>query len=210
MANDLKLIFGDILELDLMYEIAKEGKLVQFEQGEIIIDIGDFIKKIPLLLSGAIKILREDDNGDELLLYYLERGDTCSITMTCCLGATKSEITAIAETNVELIMVPISKMEEWTGKYKSWRKFIFDNYHSRLNELLATVDSIAFMNMDQRLISYLKEKCRIAKSNTIISTHQDIAFDLHSSRVVISRLLKKLERLGTIKLHRNQIEIIKL
>ncbi|KPM32193.1 Transcriptional regulator, Crp/Fnr family [Croceitalea dokdonensis DOKDO 023] len=206
----LKNSFGDLLEPQLLTEIAEVGSLVSVNQGSKIIEIGQYIKGMPLLLSGAIKILREDDEGDELLLYYLERGDTCSMTMACCLGDMKSEIRAVAETDVTLVMIPIRKMEEWTGKYRSWRNFVFDSYHNRLNELLATVDSIAFKNMDDRLVAYLKEKARIAASNTIVNTHKDIAYDLHSSRVVISRLLKKLERLGKIRLQRNQIEIVDL
>jgi CRP/FNR family transcriptional regulator len=107
-------------------------------------------------------------------------------------------------------MIPIQKMEVWTSKYKSWRNFVFESYHTRLNEMLHTMDSIAFNNMDERLLNYLKEKARINKDNIIHSTHQEIAYELHSSRVVISRLLKKLENLGSIELHRNHIEIINL
>lgn len=202
--------FGNTFELPLLKEIETAGAIMEFKEGEKIIEIGQYIKGMPLLVSGVIKILREDEDGDELLLYYLERGDTCSMTMACCLGDTQSEIRAIAETDVSLIMVPIRKMEEWTGKYRSWRNFVFGSYHNRLNEMLTTIDSIAFMNMDQRLVEYLKEKVRINKSNRIQNTHQEIAYDLHSSRVVMSRLLKKLELMGKIKLHRNSIEIIDL
>ena len=210
MLQKLEEHFSNIFEKELIEEIAQLGRLIHVTEGQKIIEIGEYITGMPLLLEGAIKILREDDEGDELLLYYLEQGDTCSMTMACCLGDSKSEIRAIAETDVEMIMVPIRKMEEWTGKYKSWRNFVFDSYHNRLNELLATVDSIAFKNMDERLVSYLKEKSRIANSKAITNTHQEIAYDLHSSRVVISRLLKKLEHLDKIKLHRNQIELIDL
>jgi CRP/FNR family transcriptional regulator len=132
------------------------------------------------------------------------------MTMTCCMGQTKSEIRAIAETDAKLIMVPVQKMEEWTAKYKSWRNFVFESYHSRLNELLHTMDSIAFDKMDERLLNYLKEKARVNNDQTLYNTHQEIAYELHSSRVVISRLLKKLENIGKIKLHRNYIEIINL
>ena len=132
------------------------------------------------------------------------------MTMACCMGDTKSEIRAVAETDAKLIMVPIQKMEEWTIKYKSWRNFVFSSYHVRLNELLSTLDSIAFQKMDERLIGYLKEKARVTNDDIIHSTHQEIAYDLHSSRVVISRLLKKLEEMGKIKLHRNYIKILDL
>ncbi len=210
MVNALQESFGDFFEPALIEEIVQAGHLKQFEAGEKIMEIGQYIKGMPLLLSGVIKILREDDDGDELLLYYLEHGDTCSMTMACCLGDTQSEIRAVAETDVELVMVPIRKMEEWTGKYRSWRNFVFDSYHNRLNELLTTVDSIAFKKMDERLIEYLREKARIAQSNIVNNTHQEIAYDLHSARVVISRLLKKLEQMGKISLHRNHIEILDL
>ncbi|GMN10328.1 Crp/Fnr family transcriptional regulator [Croceitalea sp. MTPC9] len=210
MVNELNKSFGEFLEPDLIQEIAESGSLKEFPYGTKIIEIGDYVKGMPLLISGAIKILREDNDGDELLLYYLEHGDTCSMTMAYCLGDTKSEIRAIAETDIELVIVPINKMEEWIGKYRSWRNFMFDSYHNRLNELLHTVDSIAFMNMDERLVGYLKEKSRIKQSKIINNTHQEIAYDLHSSRVVISRLLKKLEQMGKISLHRNHIEIIDL
>ncbi len=210
MINDLKDSFGDFFEPSLLEEITQVGHLKQFKSGDKIIEIGQYIKGMPLLLSGVIKILREDEDGDELLLYYLERGDTCSMTMACCLGDTRSEIRAVAETDVNLVMIPIRKMEEWTGKYRSWRNFVFDSYHNRLNELLATVDSIAFKKMDERLVEYLKEKARIGQSNIVQNTHQEIAYDLHSARVVISRLLKKLEQMGKISLHRNHIEILDL
>ncbi|GMN06495.1 Crp/Fnr family transcriptional regulator [Croceitalea sp. MTPC5] len=207
MLHQLEENFGNVFEKPLIEEIADSGKYLRIPEGEKIIEIGQYIKGMPLLLSGAIKILREDDDGDELLLYYLERGDTCSMTMACCLGDTQSEIRAIAETDVELVLVPVRKMGEWISSYRSWRNFVFDSYHNRLNELLATVDGIAFKNMDERLVGYLKEKARITNSKVILSTHQEIAYDLHSSRVVISRLLKKLEVMGKIKLNRNQIEL---
>ena len=210
MELDLKSSFENIFEPQLLKEIEALGIYREFQEGEKIMEIGEYIKGMPLLISGVIKILREDEDGDELLLYYLERGDTCSMTMACCLGDTQSEIRAIAETDVSLIIVPVRKMEEWISQYRSWRNFVFESYHNRLNEMLSTIDSIAFMNMDQRLIEYLKEKARINQSRTIQNTHQEIAYDLHSARVVISRLLKKLEHLGKIKLHRNSIEILDL
>ena len=162
---------------------------------------------MPLLLSGAIKVLRVDENGDELLLYFLEPGDTCAMTMSCCLGHTKSEIKAIAELDTELLMVPVQKMEEWTTTYKSWRNFVFQSYHSRLQELLHTVDTIAFLNMDERLLKYLKDKAKISGETTLQTTHQEIAYDLNTSRVVISRLLKKLETMKKIQLKRNSIKL---
>lgn len=205
MIQDLKNNFGHLFEDSLLNEINQVGTYKDLPEGFKMMEIGDYVRSMPLLISGAIKILREDSDGDELLLYFLERGDTCAMTLTCCLGQTKSEIRAIAEKDTTLVMVPIEKMEQWSEKYKSWRKFVFESYYSRLNELFATIDSIAFLNMDERLLKYLQEKSRISETKTVYNTHQEIAYELHSSRVVISRLLKKLENLGKIELHRSYI-----
>lgn len=210
MVLELKNSYGRLFEDELINEILQVGTYKEVAAGAKLMEIGSYVKGMPLLVSGAIKVLREDKNGDELLLYYLEKGDTCSMTMTCCLGQTKSEIRAIAETDTKLIMVPIEKMEIWTAKYKSWRSFVFDSYHNRLNEMFRTLDSIAFDKMDERLLNYLKEKVRINNENVVHNTHQEIAYELHSSRVVISRLLKKLENNGRIQLYRNYIEVINL
>ncbi|MCB4809362.1 Crp/Fnr family transcriptional regulator [Tamlana sp. 62-3] len=209
MIQELKDNYGHLFENDLLNEINQVGTFKEVPEGFKMISIGDYVKAMPLLISGAIKILREDNDGDELLLYFLEKGDTCAMTLTCCLGQTKSEIKAIAETDAKLIMIPIQKMEEWSAKYKSWRNFVFESYHNRLNEMLETIDSIAFLKMDERLLKYLNEKARVSEDGTIRNTHQEIAYELHTSRVVISRLLKKLENLGEIKLHRNYITLLK-
>ena len=124
------------------------------------------------------------------------------------MGQTKSDIRAVAELDTKLIMVPIQKMEEWISNYKSWRNFAFQSYHNRLQEMLEAIDGIAFLNMDKRLIKYLHDKVKITKDNIIHSTHQEIAYELHTSRVVISRLLKQLEKLGKIELYRNNIKVI--
>lgn len=210
MIEELKNSYGTLFEDQLLQEILEVATYKEVPEGFKLIEIGDYVKSMPLLVSGAIKILREDTEGDELLLYYLEKGETCTMTMACCMGQKKSEIRAIAETDAKLIMVPIEKMEIWTSKYKSWRDFVFESYHNRINELLLTVDSVAFLKMDERLLNYLREKVRVTNSSIIKNTHQEIAYDLHSSRVVISRLLKKLEKLEKIELHRNHIKIINI
>lgn len=210
MLKNLKDSFSHLFEDELIDQIIQVGILKEVKEGDVLIEIGDYLRSMPLLLSGAIKILREDNNGDELLLYFLERGDTCAMSLTCCLGHSKSEIRAIAELDTTLIMIPVQKMEEWTGKYKSWRNFVMESYHTRLMEMLETIDSIAFMNMDERLVKYLRDKQKIVGEPVINSTHQEIAYELNTSRVVISRLLKKLETLGKIKLNRNSIDILDL
>ena len=200
--------YGYIFEEALIDEIVKVATFKEFKADDYLIEIGDYIKTMPLLVNGAIKILREDENGDELLLYFLERGDTCAMTLTCCMGQAKSRIRAIAETDGSLIMIPIEKMEDWLTKYKTWRNFVFDSYNVRLMEMLEAIDTLAFMNLDERLYKYLTDKAKVIGNTEIQNTHQEIAYEMHTSRVVISRLLKALEIEGKIKLHRNKIEIL--
>lgn len=210
MQIELEEAYGFLFEKELIDEIIETGTVKNVTAGERIIEIGDYVKGMPLLLNGAIKILREDEDGDELLLYFLERGDTCAMTLNCCLGQTKSEIRAVAENDTNFIMIPITKMEEWTAKYKTWRNFVFDSYHTRLSEMLDTIDTIAFLNMDERLMKYLRDKGKVNSNVNIQNTHQEIAYDLHTSRVVVSRLLKKLENEGKIILKRNHITVLDL
>ena len=210
MIGELQDNYGHLFEDVLINEINQVGTFKEIPEGFKLIEIGDYVKHMPLLISGAIKILREDNDGDELLLYFLERGDTCAMTLSCCIGQAKSEIRAVAETETKLIMVPIQKMEEWLTKYGSWRTFVLESYHNRLNEMLDTIDNIAFLKMDERLLKYLKEKSRVTGEDTLFNTHQQIAYDLHTSRVVVSRLLKKLENMGKIQLHRNHITLLDL
>ena len=179
--------YAHIFEKDLITEIIEVGTLKDVPKGAEMMQIGQYIKSMPLLLNGAIKILREDNDGFELLLYYIEKGETCSMTLNCCLNQKRSEIKAIAEKDTELVMVPIQKMEEWMGKYRSWRNFVLNSYNERMDELLEVVDVIAFKKMDERLLEYLKNKLRYSEDKIIKNTHQEIAYDLHTSRVVISR-----------------------
>lgn len=195
-------------EKALIEEIVSSAKLVEFKEGDVLIDIGNYIKTVPLLITGAIKIMREDLDKGELLLYFIEKGDTCAMTLACCVGNKKSEIKAVAENDGLVAMIPVGKMEEWLGKYKSWRAFVIESYNNRFVELLGALDNIAFMNMDNRLYKYLLEKSQVNRSNIINKTHKEIADDLNSSRVVISRLLKALENEGKIKLNRNSIELL--
>lgn len=204
----LEAAYGNIFESQLLEELVVEGVVVDFAEADVLMDIGKYIKSMPLLLSGAIKIMREDKDAGELLLYFIERGNTCAMSLACCMGRKKSEIRAVAENAGQLIMVPVEKMEDWMGRYKSWRNFVFESYHNRFNELLAAVDSIAFNNMDERLQKYLAELAKVNGSSTINKTHQEIANELNSSRVVVSRLLKVLENQHKIQLNRNTIELL--
>ncbi len=200
--------FEEIFEKELIEEIKEVSQIMEFKQDDVLIDFGQYMRGMPLLIEGAIKIMREDFDEGELLLYFLEKGDTCAMTMSCCMGNNKSEIRAIAENDGMVLMIPVQKMEEWLGKFKSWRAFVFNSYNNRFNELLSAIDSIAFKHMDERLEDYLLEKAKVNNTNKITQTHKEIAYELNSSRVVISRLLKAMEKEGKLKLNRNNIEIL--
>jgi len=210
MNEELKENYGYLFEDELLNEIQNIATYKSVKEGTVLIEIGDYIKSMPLLISGAIKILREDDDGDELALYFIERGDTCAMTLSCCVAHAKSEIRAVAETDAKLIMIPVQKMTEWMHKYKSWQEFIVQSYHSRMMEMLEAIDTIAFLKMDERLFKYLRDKAMVSNDDVLHVTHKEIAQDLHTSRVVVSRLLKKLENESKIELFRNKIKVIAL
>ncbi len=208
MEKLFKTTYFSQFEPALISEMIEVGEFSQISEGQDLIRVGQFIHFIPLVIQGSIKIMRPDDDGNELLLYHLEEGGTCAMSMNCCLGSTKSEIHAIAETDVKILKVPVAKMEEWSSSYKTWRHFVYNSYHNRMMEMLDSIDNIAFNNMDERLEKYLQDKMELLNSKHIYSTHKEIAQDLHTSRVVISRLLKKMENSNKLKLHRSFIEVL--
>ncbi|WP_299397194.1 Crp/Fnr family transcriptional regulator [uncultured Gelidibacter sp.] len=192
----------------IIKSISQYGIIKHFRKDDIIMDIGQDLTHVPLLLKGNIKVLREDLNGSELLLYVLESGDTCSMSLTCCMAKSSSKIRAVADKDSSVIMIPNAQMTEWFHTNESWRNFILQSYQIRFNEMLETIDTLAFMKMDERLFKYLNDHVKLNASETISKTHQEIAEDLNTSRVVISRLLKQLENEGKIILSRNKIEVI--
>lgn len=200
--------FKNQFDAAVIKDISQHGTVRHFKKDDIIMDIGQNLTHVPLLLKGHIKVLREDINGNELLLYVLEMGDTCSMSLTCCMAKSKSKIRAVADKDSSVIMIPNEKMSQWFHSNESWRNFILQSYQIRFNEMLETIDTLAFMKMDQRLFKYLTDQVKLNASSTISITHQEIAEDLNTSRVVISRLLKQLENEQKILLSRNKIEVL--
>lgn len=205
--QQLNATFADLYEKNVKDAILETGQIMEIPEGEILIDIGQYIKMMPLLLSGSLKILREDNDGKELLLYHVHPGETCAMSITCCMGDAKSSVRAVAEEDTKLIALPTRIMDEWSNQYPSWKHFIMRTYQRRFEELLNTIDSIAFQKLDDRLERWLKEKTAKSPDGVIQITHQEIASELHSSREVISRLLKKMEHQGILELGRNKIKM---
>jgi len=201
--------FDATFEPELVKEMAQFGEMKFFKEGDIIMDYGKYIRMMPIVVKGTIKVFRMDDTGKEILLYYLSSNESCSMAYSCCVEAKKSEVKAIAEDDVELIAIPHIKLDEWLCKYPSWKNYIMRSFNERFLELLKSIESIAFHKLDERLIAYLKEKKRLSGSNVIKASHYVIADELATSRVVVSRLLKHLENDGKILLYRNEIKLLK-
>ena len=193
-------------EPKLLELIEKNAVFKSFRSGDVIMRTGQYIKSTVLLLEGRIKIYRENEEGGEFLMYYLQPGEACAISMICAVQSEASEITAIAEEDTEVLMIPIQLMDDLMNRYRTWYQFVIRTYRARFDELLTVIDSIAFRNMDERLEFYLKRHVGTTGRNWIELSHQQIAEDLNSSREVISRLLKKMEQRNLLKLHRNKIE----
>ena len=208
ISKELLQPFNYLLDTETINNIADVAFLKTFNKADIIIDIGQDLNYIPLLIKGNIKVLREDNNGDELLLYVLESGDTCAMSLTCCMVKSLSKIRAIADEEATVVMIPIANMKLWFNSNESWRNFILQSYQVRFDEMLETIDTLAFMKMDERLFKYLTDQVKLTASTNLAVTHLEIAEDLNTSRVVISRLLKQLERENKIELGRNKITVL--
>jgi CRP/FNR family transcriptional regulator len=205
---DLKNKLSHFLEKKLIEEIISEGKVMNFKEGEVIMDYGKRVKFMPLILSGSVRVMRRDEEDREILLYYLSSNESCAMAYACCMEDKKSEVKAIAEENVEIIGIPHEKLDEWLVKYPSWKSYIFNSFTQRFNELLKSLESIAFHKLDERLIKYLKKKVKLSGKTSIPLSHNQIAEEMGTSRVVISRLLKQLENEKKLVLYRNEIKLL--
>ena len=199
-----------LFEDNLVTEIEEQGEFKTFPANEILMRKGQYIRSTMLVLNGLIKIYREDDDGNEFLMYYLKPGEACALSLVCAAKHEASPIMAKTVTETEVMMVPVDTMSEWMSKFKSWYQFVIETYRTRFDELLVTLDNVAFRSMDERLEFYLKRAKEAQETNLLSISHQEIAQELNTSREVISRLLKKMEQKGLVGLHRNAIELKKL
>ncbi len=200
--------FKYTFEPKLLEEFKSIAKEVSVKAGDVILDYGQIVRSMPIISSGTVKISRMDDQGREILLYYVNAKESCAMTFTCCMEQFPSEIKAVAEDDVEMLTVPIDVMDEWLMKYSSWKSFVMGTIRDRFNEMLNTIDQIAFQKLDERLKYYLQQKAKHTGSKLLNLSHEEIARDLATSRVVISRLLKKLENDDLLLLYRNQIKLL--
>ncbi|CAD0004697.1 Crp/Fnr family transcriptional regulator [Flavobacterium chungangense] len=208
MQNTLKQIFPNFSN-ELLSAIEENASEQNFEAGAILMRTGQYIKNTVLILEGKIKIYREGEDGGEFLMYYLHPGQACAISMICTAKSEKSQIMAKVVEDVSVIMIPLPLMEKWMMEHRSWYEFVIETYRNRFEEILEIVDNIAFRSTDERLEFYLKRHSKACGCTEVKLSHQEIATELNTSREVVSRLLKKMEQRGLVKLNRNHIALLK-
>ncbi|MDI1303398.1 MAG: Crp/Fnr family transcriptional regulator [bacterium] len=208
MLDPIKKLFPSF-STELVKDVDANATVQSFKAGDVIMRTGQYIKNTVLVISGKIKIYREDENGGEFFMYYLQPGQACAISMICATKNETSQIMAKVVEDVELILIPLPLMDKWMMQHRSWYEFVIGTYRSRFEEVLEVVDSIAFRAMDERLEFYLKRHADACGCKDLKLSHQEIASELNTSREVISRLLKKMEQRGLVNLQRNNIELLK-
>ena len=202
------MILKDIFQSDLVKEIEDSGNLKHFEAGETIVNMDSYIKHIPVVISGSIKVIRTEEDGREILLYYLTPGESCIVSILAGMKNETSKIKAIVEEDADIMLIPADKAKEWVKKYPDWTEFIFDLYQKRFEELLDVVNSVAFQKIDTRLLHLIKQKTQLYNSKEISVTHQQLADELGITREATSRVLKQMEKEHLLILSRNKIELL--
>ena len=202
------MILKDIFQSDLVKEIEESGNLKHFAAGEVIVNMDSYIKNIQVVVSGSIKVIRTEEDGREILLYYLTPGESCIVSILAGMKNETSKIKAIVEEDAELMLIPADKAKEWVKNYPDWTDFIFNLYQKRFEELLDVVNSVAFQKIDTRLLHLIKQKTQLYQSKEISVTHQQLADELGITREATSRVLKQMEKEHLVKLSRNKIELL--
>ena len=202
------MILNDIFQSDLVREIEESGNLKHFSAGETIVNMDSYIKNIPVVISGSIKVIRTEEDGREILLYYLTPGESCIVSILSGMKNETSKIKAIVEEDADIMLIPADKAKEWVKKYPDWTEFIFDLYQKRFEELLDVVNSVAFQKIDTRLLHLIKQKTQLYNSKEISVTHQQLADELGITREATSRVLKQMEKDHLLILSRNKIELL--
>jgi CRP/FNR family transcriptional regulator len=193
-------------ESGLREAILASGTCREFAAGQELIREDQYIRSFPIVIDGLIKVCRTDEEGNELLLYYLRPGEVCTVSLICCMDRTRSRVKALTEEDTTAILIPVELLDSWMTTYQTWKEYVMRSMQMRFDELLNTLDSIAFMKMDERLEKFFRVRFKSSGSRVFEGSHQDVALALNSSREVISRLLKQMEKKGMVTLSRNRID----
>jgi len=193
---------------EIKEKLSSYGIAKTFSEGDIILNENAYIKSIPIVTKGSIRVMRTDEDGREILLYYIKAGESCIMSFLGGMHHDTSKVKAIAEEETEILFIPIDKVSLLIKEYPEWLDYIFRLYHKRFEELLEVVNAVAFKKMDARLLNFIKKKCELTKSTTLVITHEQLANELGTARVVVSRLLKQMEDEHLVKLGRNKISLM--
>ncbi len=206
------------MELDQIIEFQASPQMISrilemsiaksFDEGEVILQENAHIRSIPIVTSGSIRVMRSEGDEKEILLYYIKAGESCIMSFLGGLHNDTSKVKAIAEEKTDILFVPVNKVKELIREFPEWLDYIFRLYHQRFEELLEVVNAVAFKKMDERLLLFLEKKAEVAQSNVLSVTHEQLASELGTARVVVSRLLKQMEVEGLVKLGRNKITLV--
>lgn len=202
------MVLNNIFQSDLQKEISNAGYLKKYRAGDIIVDMDSYIKNIPVVISGSIKVIRTEEDGREILLYYLTPGESCIVSILAGMKNETSKIKAVVEEDAEIMLIPAGKAKDWVKKYPEWTDFIFNLYQKRFEELLNIVNSVAFQKVDTRLLQLIRQKAHLYQSKEISVTHQQLADELGITREATSRVLKQMEKDGLLQLSRNKIRLL--
>jgi CRP/FNR family transcriptional regulator len=197
-------IFSSLLN-DAVYA---SGQIKVFPAETILLNLQSYIKSIPIVLSGSIKVIKTDEEGQEILLYYIKPRESCIMSFLAGLHNDKSKIKAIVEEDAEVLMIPIEKAGQWIREFPEWTDFIFNLYQKRFEELLDVVNAVAFQKMDVRLMNLLQQKSTLYNTKDILVTHQQLADEMGTTREAVSRVLKQLEKSQALVLSRNKISLV--
>lgn len=189
-------------------EVATYGQLKKFPAGSVILQEDSYIKAIPLVLNGSLKVMRTDQDGHEILLYYIIPGESCIMSFLGGIHNETSKIKAVVEEDAEILFIPVEKASEWVKKFPEWSDFIFKLYHKRFEELLTAVNAIAFQKLDERLLQLLKQKSDLYQTREIKITHQQLADELGTAREAVSRVMKQMENEGLVSMSRNKVTLL--
>ena len=200
--------FQKISDPEFRKEIEASKALKLFPAGSVILDINSYINYIPLVLSGSIKVMRTDEDGREILLYYLTPGESCISSILSGLTQDTSKVKVVVEENAEILMISLQQAKDWLRNYPEWTDFIFGLYQRRFEDLLEVVNAVAFQKVHARLLHLLNQKSQLYKSKELSVTHQQLAVELGITREAVSRVLKQIETEGKIKLSRNKITLL--
>jgi CRP/FNR family transcriptional regulator len=196
-----------LLNKELIKEIIDQATVQTIPANQLILKEGQYVKVIPLVLEGLIKVFSKYDDKD-LLLYYIEPKESCVMSFSYCLKDEPSKVFAITEEETRAILLPVEKVVKWIKQYPDINTLFFMQYNSRYSELLDTINHILFDSLDKRIFTFLEERIRVTKQNPLKISHRQIASELGTAREVVSRILKRLETEGKIKQHTNSIEIL--